>query len=577
MKELNQMAKQQRSSMLMIYGNSLLMGGVVIGQAYLLVSIVNKMFIEKSEFQDIIPMLGSLFVLLVVRAVLTYVNGRTGIRMASKVKKELREKLLVKWAENPLQASLQGQSGGKVSTVMEAVDGLDGYYSQYVPQRIQTTIVPVMLLIAIFTEHVYTGLIIMVTAPFIPLFMAIIGVKTKNKSEKQMDKLTAFSGRFLDTLQGLTTLKLLGRGNQQKEGIRSSSLEFREATMEVLKTAFLSSLMLEFISMLSIGLIALEVGLRLVVFESISFFTAFFVLVLAPEFYLSLKELGSAFHTGRGSMGAAKKVLEELEEKDQLVRWGEGEIVSNGKPPTIELCNVGYSYGDKGYALQGITAVFPSCSQVAIVGQSGAGKTTLLHLVAGLLDPSEGEIIVNGLSRNKLKESVWFDQLSYISQNPYLFSGTIAENIAVGGRDGVTREEIEYAAEKAGISQMIAGLPNGYDTPIGEGGRGLSGGEKQRIAIARAFLKHPSLILFDEPTTGLDLKTEGILQSAIEELSKSSTVLTVAHRLHTIRKADQILLLDNGKIAGIGKHEELINSSTYYREMVTVQQGVKPV
>ena len=577
MKELNQMAKQQRSSMLMIYGNSLLMGGVVIGQAYLLVSIVNKMFIEKSEFQDIIPMLGSLFVLLVVRAVLTYVNGRTGIRMASKVKKELREKLLVKWAENPLQASLQGQSGGKVSTVMEAVDGLDGYYSQYVPQRIQTTIVPVMLLIAIFTEHVYTGLIIMVTAPFIPLFMAIIGVKTKNKSEKQMDKLTAFSGRFLDTLQGLTTLKLLGRGNQQKEGIRSSSLEFREATMEVLKTAFLSSLMLEFISMLSIGLIALEVGLRLVVFESISFFTAFFVLVLAPEFYLSLKELGSAFHTGRGSMGAAKKVLEELEEKDQLVRWGEGEIVSNGKPPTIELCNVGYSYGDKGYALQGITAVFPSCSQVAIVGQSGAGKTTLLHLVAGLLDPSEGEIIVNGLSRNKLKESVWFDQLSYISQNPYLFSGTIAENIVVGGRDGVTREEIEYAAEKAGISQMIAGLRNGYDTPIGEGGRGLSGGEKQRIAIARAFLKHPSLILFDEPTTGLDLKTEGILQSAIEELSKSSTVLTVAHRLHTIRKADQILLLDNGKIAGIGKHEELINSSTYYREMVTVQQGVKPV
>ncbi|WP_282138204.1 thiol reductant ABC exporter subunit CydD [Rossellomorea aquimaris] len=574
MKELNKLAKQQKSSMMTLYGTSLLMGGVVIGQAYLLVSIVNKMFIEGAGFQDIFPMLGALLLILVGRAALTYVNGRTGIRMASKVKSDLRKRLLNKWAKNPLQASIQGQSGQKVSTMMDAVDGLDGYYSQYVPQRIQTTIVPLILLITIFTEHIYTGLIMVITAPFIPLFMAIIGVMTKNKSEKQMDKLTAFSGRFLDTLQGLTTLKLLGRGKQQKEGIRSASLDFREATMEVLKTAFLSSLMLEFISMLSIGLIALEVGLRLVVFESISFFTAFFVLVLAPEFYLSLKELGQAFHTGRGSMGAAKKVMEELEEKDRPVHWGEKELESFGTPATMELRTVGFSYGDKGFVLQSISAVFPPGSQVAIVGHSGAGKTTLLHLLAGLLDPSEGDIVIDGYSRSEYRESDWFDQLSYISQNPYLFSGTISENIAVGGREGVTREEIEYAAEKAGISQMIAGLDKGYDTPIGEAGRGLSGGEKQRIAIARAFLKKPSIILFDEPTTGLDLKTEGILQASIQELSKDSTVITVAHRLHTIREADQILFLENGKLSGIGNHEELMKSSSRYHEMVTAQQGV---
>ncbi|MGD6848208.1 thiol reductant ABC exporter subunit CydD [Rossellomorea aquimaris] len=574
MKELNKLAKQQKSSMMTLYGTSLLMGGVVIGQAYLLVSIVNKMFIEGAGFQDIFPMLGALLLILVGRAALTYVNGRTGIRMASKVKSDLRKRLLNKWAKNPLQASIQGQSGQKVSTMMDAVDGLDGYYSQYVPQRIQTTIVPLILLITIFTEHIYTGLIMVITAPFIPLFMAIIGVMTKNKSEKQMDKLTAFSGRFLDTLQGLTTLKLLGRGKQQKEGIRSASLDFREATMEVLKTAFLSSLMLEFISMLSIGLIALEVGLRLVVFESISFFTAFFVLVLAPEFYLSLKELGQAFHTGRGSMGAAKKVMEELEEKDRPVHWGEKELESFGTPATMELRTVGFSYGDKGFVLQSISAVFPPGSQVAIVGHSGAGKTTLLHLLAGLLDPSEGDIVIDGYSRSEYRESDWFDQLSYISQNPYLFSGTISENIAVGGREGVTREEIEYVAEKAGISQMIAGLDKGFDTPIGEAGRGLSGGEKQRIAIARAFLKKPSIILFDEPTTGLDLKTEGILQASIQELSKDSTVITVAHRLHTIREADQILFLENGKLSGIGNHEELMKSSSRYHEMVTAQQGV---
>ncbi|KPL61613.1 thiol reductant ABC exporter subunit CydD [Rossellomorea vietnamensis] len=575
MKELNQLAKEQRASTMTLYGASLLMGGVVVGQAYLLVSIVNAIFIEKLAFQEILPMLGALLVILTGRAFLTYVNGRTGIGMAATVKRDLRKRLLTKWAKNPLQASIQGQSGQKVSTMMDAVDGLDGYYSQYIPQRIQTTIVPLILLITIFTEHVYTGLIMVVTAPFIPLFMAIIGVMTKKKSEKQMDKLTAFSGRFLDTLQGLTTLKLLGRGARQKDGIKSSSLDFREATMEVLKTAFLSSLMLEFISMLSIGLIALEVGLRLVVFESIPFFTAFFVLVLAPEFYQSLKELGHAFHTGRGSMGAAKKVMEELQEKDQPVKWGERKPISNGNPSTIELCNLGFSYGEKGYALQGVNAVFPSRGQVAIVGQSGAGKTTILHLIGGLLNPSEGDLLINGVSRSECVERDWFDQMSYISQNPYLFSGTIAENIAVGGRVGVTREEIESAAEKAGISEMISGLQKGYDTPVGEAGRGLSGGEKQRIAIARAFLKGPSLILFDEPTTGLDLVTEQILQSSMEELTKEATVITVAHRLHTIRKADSILLLDKGRVAGIGTHEELMRSAPHYREMVNVQQGVK--
>ncbi|CAN7483387.1 thiol reductant ABC exporter subunit CydD [Rossellomorea sp. LjRoot5] len=575
MKELNQLAKEQRASTLTLYGASLLMGGVVVGQAYLLVSIVNAIFIEKLEFQEVLPMLGALLVVLTGRAFLSYVNGQTGIRMAATVKKDLRERLLKKWAKNPIQASIQGQSGQKVSTMMDAVDGLDGYYSQYIPQRIQTSIVPLILLITIFTEHVYTGLIMVVTAPFIPLFMAIIGVMTKKKSEKQMDKLTAFSGRFLDTLQGLTTLKLLGRGAQQKVEIKSSSLDFREATMDVLKTAFLSSLMLEFISMLSIGLIALEVGLKLVVFESIPFFTAFFVLVLAPEFYQSLKELGNAFHTGRGSMGAAKKVMEELQEKDQPVKWGNREMSANGKSPTIELRNLGFSYGEKGYALQGVTAVFPSRGQVAIVGQSGAGKTTLLHLIGGLLDPSEGDILINGVSRGEYVERDWFDQMSYISQNPYLFSGTIAENIEIGGREGVTREEIEFAAEKAGIAEMIAGLQKGYDTPVGEAGRGLSGGEKQRIAIARAFLKGPSLVLFDEPTTGLDLGTEQILQSSMEELAKGATVITVAHRLHTIRKADTILLLDKGRVAGMGTHEKLMQSAPHYCEMVNVQQGVK--
>ncbi|WP_258870969.1 ATP-binding cassette domain-containing protein, partial [Halobacillus trueperi] len=228
---------------------------------------------------------------------------------------------------------------------------------------------------------------------------------------------------------------------------------------------------------------------------------------------------------------------------------------------------------EEGFAMEELTATIHSYNQVAIVGKSGAGKSTLLHLLAGLTKPSSGTIKVNDRSLFDYEEKEWFSQVSYISQHPYLFSGTIAENIAIGGRGNHSKEEIQEAAEKAGIAELIASLEKGYDTPVGEAGRGLSGGEKQRLALARTFLKKPSVILFDEPTTGLDLKTERVLQASMEKLAKTATIITVAHRLHTIKKADQILLLDRGYLIGKGTHEELLETVKEYRDMVTVQQG----
>ncbi|WP_017728366.1 thiol reductant ABC exporter subunit CydD [Halalkalibacterium ligniniphilum] len=573
MKELKKIADAQKTTKLFLYILAVLTGVVVIGQAYFIVTIVDRVFLRGQSFQEIVPFLAGLLLVLFGRVGLTYLSGRTGVKMAAKVKGDFRKALVSKYSRNPIQAALKGQSGQKVSIMMDAVDEIDSYFSRYVPQMIQTSIVPLMILIAVFTQHIYSGLIMIITAPFIPLFMAIIGIRTQKKSEEQMEKLQAFSGRFLDTLQGLTTLKLFGRAQEQKESIRKSSLGFRDTTMDVLKIAFISSLMLEFISMLSIGLIALEIGLRLVLFESISFFAAFFILVLAPEFYQSLKDLGTAFHTGRGSMGAAKKVTEELAETERGVHWGEVKLMVGSTPPTIELKNVGFRYGEDGFMLRKIKTVIPPYGQIAIVGRSGAGKSTLLHLLAGLISPNEGELLVNGRPLSDYEENDWFKQISYISQHPYLFSGTIAENIAIGGKIDASRAEIERAAEKAGISTMIQALENGYDTMIGEAGRGLSGGEKQRIAIARAFLKNPSVILFDEPTTGLDLHTERILQASINELSQSSTVITVAHRLHTIKNADTIIFLANGEQIAEGTHDELIKTVSEYRDMVSVQRG----
>ncbi|WP_216831830.1 thiol reductant ABC exporter subunit CydD [Alkalihalobacterium elongatum] len=563
MKTLQKLAKLQKGRYYSLFAIAIAFGFVIIMQAFLIVSIVDDLFLNKATFDQVLPFLFLLLAVFIFRSVLSYMSGKIGLKMAAQVKSDYRKRLLQAYSGHSLMASYKGQSGQKVSVMLDAVDELDSFFSKYVPQRILSTVVPVMILIVIFTQHVYSGLIILFTAPFIPIFMIIIGKMTQQKSEEKLDSLTAFSGRFLDTLQGLVSLKLYGRSKQYKEMIRQSSLEFRDATMKILKVAFTSSLMLEFISMLSIGLVALELGFRLVVFHEISFFTAFLILLLAPEFYNMLKELGSAFHAGRSSTGASDKIERELSQVEQTHKWGNRSLLK--EPVSLELRNISFQYETNGFTLNKINANIPSKGQVAIVGKSGSGKTTLLHIIAGLINPHEGKVLLDGQERSDFKEEDWFNNLGYITQHPYLFAGTIAENIALGTK--ASKFEVEKAAVQAGISDLIDTLPERYDTQIGEGGRGLSGGEKQRIALARAFLKNPSIVLFDEPTTGLDLFTEQILQKSIKELAQTSTVITVAHRLQTIKEANHILFLENGELKAQGKHEQLRSSVSSYNKL----------
>ncbi|WP_100333845.1 thiol reductant ABC exporter subunit CydD [Bacillus alkalisoli] len=561
MKRLQSLARAQKGLYYGLFGLAVVLGIVIITQSYFIVSIVDDLFLNKLSFQHVTPLLIALLIVLLLRAVISYFIGRIGNVMAALVKASYRKKLLEAYSNQTILTSYKGQSGKKVSVMLDAVDELDGFFSKYIPQQMITTIVSVIILVAVFSQHVYSGLIILFTAPFIPLFMIIIGKATQQKSEEKLDSLSSFSGRFLDTIQGLVSLKLYGRTKHYRDVIQSSSIHFRDSTMRILKVAFTSSLMLEFISMLSIGLVALELGLRLVVYNSINFFTAFFILQLVPEFFHLLKELGSAFHAGRSSNGAANKIEEALAEEDTRVSWGEEKLEKG--PMSIELDNVSFSYGSEKFSLQHIQATLPSNGLVAIVGKSGSGKTTLLHCLAGLLDCREGRVLLNGVDRSLYNEKDWFANVSYITQSPFLFSGTVAENITLGLQ--ATGEELEEAARKANILNFIQSMPNGFETYIGEGGRGLSGGEKQRIALARAFLKKPSIVLFDEPTSGLDLKTEKILQKAIEELAQKAIVIAVAHRLPTIVEADHVLFLEKGVIQGQGKHEELLHSSKPYQ------------
>ncbi|ANU08950.1 thiol reductant ABC exporter subunit CydD [Planococcus antarcticus DSM 14505] len=570
MNELKQLAFQRKNKMAFLAVASLLKGIATIGQALFFVFIANRVFLQDAAFESLMPLFGGLFAAILLRVGAGYAIGRAGVNLAADVKSEFRTTLIKSYAENPLLSAAQGQSGQKVSLLMDAVDEVDGFFSKYIPQMIQTYIIPLLLLGVIFTQNWTTGVIILITAPFIPVFMAMVGKGTKKKADEKMEQLNRFSGTFLDILQGLSTLKLFGQAEKQQRAIRKSSLSFRDSTMEVLKSAFLSSLMLEYISMLSIGIIALEIGLRLVVFDSISFFTAFFILILVPDFFNLLKDFGSAFHTARGSVSAANQLGAELKKNHSSLTWGNESLAS--EPMHISLEDLSFQYGE-GFALAQFNGEIPPYSQVAIVGKSGSGKTTFMHLLAGLLPQNTGRLMINGVPRETISEKSWFDQLSYISQNPYLFAGTIRENMEIGANRPVSDEEVLAAAEKAGIAEMVLTLEQGFETPIGEAGRGLSGGEKQRIALARAFLKKPSLILFDEPTTGLDLRTEKILQNSLRELQKTSTVITVAHRLHTIRRADTIFFLENGKLEAAGSHDVLLQNYGPYKEMLAAQQG----
>ncbi|WP_429350827.1 thiol reductant ABC exporter subunit CydD [Paenibacillus sp. 4624] len=577
-----------RKSRLLLMAFSLALGAAIISQAVFMAESVQRIFVEKATLSSIMPLLGLLLTVMALRTLLTYGNGKVGLHMAARAKTNMRAKVLQNLIQASMFSALQGQTGGKVSVALDAVDEADSYFSQYMPRMMEASIIPIVILVVAFTLHANTGWILLCTAPFIPLFMILVGLQTKNKSEEKYAQLAEFSGTFLDSLQGLVTLKIFGRVNRQQQEIERSSLGYRDSTMSILKIAFTNTFMLEAIVMLSIGIVALELAIQLLVYKSMTFHTAFLLLLLVPEFYSLLKNTGTAFHSGRTSMGAIRKVEQLIGESEQRSENSQpkkdeensshhqflprSSSTKSDMPSFIELKNVRFHYAPGSFALEtGHVSIKPG-ERLAIVGPSGSGKTTLLSLISGLLHPTSGEVCINGRPLVQINEDDWFKQISYITQHPYIFAGTLAENITIGSGRDEPRAEIEKAAERAGLTSLIAQLDKGLDTPVGEGGRGLSGGEKQRLALARAFLKKPALILFDEPTVGLDLRTEQILQRSIAALSQQATIITVAHRLYTIQQADQIWFMSDGVLADSGTHQELLERVPVYAEMVQLQR-----
>lgn len=575
-KELFKQVRQARVYLVFTVLLGLIGAGITVAQMTFLSKVVDGVFLGGQSLGQVESLLLLLFVAVFLRAFLFWVREGVAQQGAIRVKSELRGRIFAHLMRLGPGYANRERTGELTASVTEGVERLDAYFSRYLPQMFLSVFIPLLIAGYVFTLDWLSAVLFLLTAPIIPLLMVLVGSYTEEHTKRQWTQLSRMSAHFLDALQGLTTLKVFGRGEAEQRRVEQVSDEYRKTTMKVLRWAFMSGLVLEFMTSVAIALVAATLGVRLLN-GGIGFQPAFLVLLLAPEFYRPIRELGVHRHAGMEGSAAADRLFEILNTPLPVdITSGDSKLrhLETAQGISIKLDEVRYSYpGMEKAALKGVSLSLPAGSRTALVGRSGAGKSTLVNLVMRFIDPQEGEISANGVPIRTLPMDVWREQLALVPQRPHLFYGSVLENIRMA-RPDASREEVHLAAEAAGAAEFIQRLPGGYDTQIGENGVRLSGGEAQRLAIARAFLKDTPVLILDEPTSSLDPESEAVIKDALERLMRGRTVLVIAHRLNTIHSSDQIVVLDEGRVAETGKHTELLKRGSLYARLVNTYRDV---
>ncbi|MFG1828320.1 thiol reductant ABC exporter subunit CydD [Micromonospora chersina] len=494
------------------------------------------------------PALAGLLAAFAARALVSWAQGTVAARAAATVKAALRADLLRAVGRHG-PTWVAGRRAGQLATLAgRGLDALDPYFTGYLPQLVLSVTVPLAVLARIVLADWSSALIIALTIPLIPIFGALLGWQAQAATERQWRRLSLLGGHFLDMVAGLPTLRAFGRARAQVDVVRRMADGHRQATMKTLRIAFLSALVLELVATLSVALVAVPVGIRLLG-GGITLSTALLVLLLTPEAYLPLRAAGSRFHASMEGLTALDEAL-TLSATPEAAGPGAARPAPSGRGE-IRFEGVTVAY-ERTTALRDVTLTIRPGERVAVIGPSGAGKSTLLHLLLGFVTPTAGRVTVDGVDLTGVDLDAWRRELAWVPQRAHLFAGSLADNIRLGAPD-TPDAALAGAVTDAALDEVVAALPDGLGTTLGERGHGLSSGQRQRVALARAFLRDAPLVLLDEPTARLDSASEAVVLAATRRLVAGRTALLVAHRPALLEDADRILRVEDGRVTELSR------------------------
>ncbi|WP_433465534.1 thiol reductant ABC exporter subunit CydD [Spirillospora sp. CA-128828] len=519
--------------------------GLIIAQATLLAGMLTRAFLGGATLTGLRTPLLLLLAVVLGRTLVAWLQEVTAHRSSAAVKSQLRGRLLARSLRLGPRW-LSGERSGELATLAtRGIDALDDYFSRYLPQLVLAVIVPLAVGARILLGDWLSAVTIAATLPLIPVFAILVGLTTQRKMDRQWRTLSILAAHFLDVVAGLPTLKIFGRARTQAARIREITDRHRRATMSTLRIAFLSALVLELLSTLSVALVAVSIGLRLVE-GGLGLETALLVLILAPEAYLPLRQVGAQYHASVEGLTAASRIFEVLETPAPAT--GTRSDVPDLARSTLRLEEVTVAYpGRDAPALDTFSLTVHPGETVALTGPSGAGKSTVLSVLLGFVQPDSGRVLVDWDDLGSFDPDAWRARIAWVPQRPYLFAGSVASNIRLG-RPDASDTEVRAAAEAANALSFIEALPSGLDTPLGDRGTGLSAGQRQRIALARAFLRDAPLLLLDEPTSNLDGESEAEVIEAVARLKAGRTVVLVAHRPALTALADRTIAVANAEV-----------------------------